>query len=250
MKKKSGVLKKLSIIFPTFNEEKNPFFWKSLELCCSLDSIEIWVCDGGSSDQTLKRLSPYCSQFSFLKVLLCKRKNRSQQLQMGFSHSTGKLILLHHPRSLLSLEGMRYLLDYGQNLTWGGFTHQFDDPHPLLKFTSWYSNQIRAQKKGIIYLDHCLYFRRNLVRQDHFFPHVEIFEDTLISLYLRKEIGKPQILPTLSLTSSVRFKKNGIFYQSLLNQILKLAFIFHFSDQTMNRIYEKGLNLNSRKKSH
>ncbi len=235
-------MKKISIVFPSFNEENNSFFWRGLKTCISNGNCEVILCDGGSTDQTLERASQYLS----LKIVKSKKSGRSQQLEEGFKQAEGDLVILHHPRSILELKAIQYLQDNAHRLSWGGFTHQFDNDHPILKFTSWYSNEIRSKRKGIVYLDHCLYFRRDLIKKDQVFPEVEIFEDTIISHNLKKQLGPPLILPFVSLTSSIRFQKNGILYQSLLNQILKLAFHLNLSHQTMSKIYEKGLELNHR----
>ena len=76
-------------------------------------------------------------------------------------------------------------------------------------------------------------------------PDVDIFEDTLLSQKLQA-FGDLQILPFNSMTSSIRFKKNGLLKQSLMNQWLKIAFMFNLSLENMNKIYEKGLALNSK----
>ncbi|MFH2204222.1 MAG: glycosyl transferase, family 2 [Elusimicrobiota bacterium] len=167
--------------------------------------------------------------------------SRAVKLQAGIEAASHSLILLHHPRSLIDATGLRWLSANAGDVSWGGFTHAFDSSHPLLRLTSWYSNRIRAQRRGIVYLDHCIFFRRELLVRP--IPPVEIFEDTELSMILR-ESGPPRILPFLSTTSSVRFRKNGIWRQSLMNQRLKLEYRMGRSDRAMNRRYERGLDLN------
>ena len=57
---------------------------------------------------------------------------------------------------------------------------------------------------------------------------------------------KAQLLPFISTTSAIRFTKNGLWTQALMNQILKLGFHIGVPHDTMNKIYERGLNLNSK----
>ena len=133
-------------------------------------------------------------------------------------------------------------------VTWGGLTHKFDVKHPLLKFTSWYSNMVRGRIREILYLDHCIFFKRSLLSEEAPVPEVDIFEDTLLSLKL-KRISHLEILPFISLTSSIRFTHRGIFFQAIVNQLMKVGYFLNFSDKWMNRLYEGSLRLNSRYKN-
>jgi hypothetical protein len=172
--------------------------------------------------------------------------SRAARLNIGFHRAKGEIILFHHPRSVVEHGGIRYLiersLDSNRPPSWGGFTHQFDYSHKLLKFTSWYSNQIRGAWRGILYLDHCIYFDSKLWTQD--LPDIDVFEDTVLSQRLRK-LCQPIILPFLSTTSAIRFETNGVWKQAIINQVLKIAFYLHIPHALMNRFYEKGLGLNS-----
>jgi len=188
------------------------------------------------------------SQMKNLEIICVDKKearSRAERLNVGFHRSQGEVILFHHPRSFVDPVGIQVLIvmshDTNRNVFWGGFTHQFDINHPLLNFTSWYSNNIRAAKRGIFYLDHCIFFDRRLWKKD--LPKVEIFEDSLLSYEFRK-ILKPMLLAHLSTTSSIRFQKNGVLKQALLNQALKVAFHLKVSHTLMNKLYERGLGLN------
>lgn len=180
-----------------------------------------------------------------VKAIECKTNSRSKKLNEGVKISNGELIILHHPRSILDKGAISLLLKSKDHLKWGGFTHKFDSNHWLLSFTSWYSNEVRAKLRGIIYLDHCIIVRRELYEFVGGIPEVDIFEDTLICEKLN-QICSPQIIPCYSITSSIRFQKNGIIKQALLNQILKIGYYFGVSDFIMNKVYEKELNLNSK----
>ncbi len=215
----------LSVVIPANDFETNSFLKKTLE-----------------SLQTFKDLEIVC-------VDLSEAKSRGERLNIGFHRTTGSVVLFHHPRSFVDPEGIQYLInlsnEHDRKKMWGGFTHTFDKAHALLRFTSWYSNEVRGKRKGVLYLDHCIYFDRELWLND--IPHVEIFEDTLLSYHLLKN-SKPVILPFTSQTSAVRFEKNGVWRQSLMNQVLKLGFFLKVPHQVMNRIYENGVGLNNSKK--
>ncbi len=209
----------LSVIIPTNNESDNSFFVRTLQSLSQFKEIEV-ICIDKSEALT-----------------------RAERLNIGFQRAQGSMILFHHPRSFLVPEGIQYLIENKNKKMWGGFTHKFDVSHPLLKFTSWYSNRVRGQRLGVVYLDHCIFFHRSLWLNP--LPAIEIFEDTVLSQNFNRQLPIV-LLPFVSETSAVRFAKNGLWKQSLMNQILKIGFHLGVSHDTMNRIYERGLNLNSK----
>ena len=212
----------LSVVIPANDVETNIFLSKTVQALQSMQNVEV-ICIGQN-----------------------EAHSRAERLNIGFRRASGKIILFNHPRSFVDPKGIEHLIEISLSSTetyiWGGFTHQFDKSHWLLKFTSWYSNKIRGRFSGVLYLDHCIFFHRDLWKKD--LPAVEIFEDTLLS-YQLLEHSHPKILPYISQTSAIRFSKNGVWRQSLMNQVLKIGFFLKVPHAIMNRIYEKGLGLNN-----
>ncbi len=211
----------LSVIIPTAYESETVLFQQAVDSLSKLKNVELICIDKSEA------------------------KTRAERLNLGFERAKGSMILFHHPRSFVDPKGIEYLVDHSDKVIWGAFTHQFDQRHFLLKFTSWYSNKIRGQGRSIFYLDHCIFFHRSLRKSP--LPPVEIFEDTVLSTQLRNQQA-PLLLPFKSTTSALRFTKNGIWRQAILNQIMKIGFYINASPQKMNKIYERGLNLNDPKK--
>ncbi|HMQ11059.1 MAG TPA: glycosyltransferase [Oligoflexia bacterium] len=233
-------MKKISLIFSCFNEEHNPFFIKALKLYSSNKNLELICIDGGSTDKTLSIIEQYPN----IIYASLANSSRAARLNLGLQYATGDIIILHHPRSILSLDAFKQLESLKSD-TWGGFTHCFDHSGLLYSFTSWYSNHIRLRYKQIVYLDHCIFLHKQFLTYQPLFEDVKIFEDTLLSNKL-KQYAKPILLPAISTTSSIRFKKNGLFKQALLNQIAKILFIVGIHPNSIDKLYEKNLSLNSR----
>lgn len=233
----------LSVVLPTFNESRCNCLDQIL---CNLEHLakdrdtEIIIVDGGSSDSTVDTIARH--QFT---PLIEPGSSRAARLNRGLEASTGDLVLLHHPRSIVQPDSLHKLeaLAASHKADWGSLSHQFDLDHPLLRFTSWYSNRIRGDLRGIFYLDHCLFLHRRLIDRGIRVPEVPIFEDTRLSRILRKR-ARPVRLPLTSTTSAIRFQRNGIYRQALLNQLVKVAHMLRVPTPTINRLYEKGLNLN------
>lgn len=237
---------RLSVVLPTYQEEKLGILPKLLESLNFIE-VELLVIDSGSIDSTVDIICSSDIYKNFKKnvsIIKTNLKKRGEKLKLGFQKSKGEIILFHHPRSILQKDGIIYLLQNENIPDWGGFTHKFDSEHFILKFTSFYSNFIRAQIKNIFYLDHCIFAKKEILKLIEI-PEVEIFEDTLLSQNL-KGISKSKLLPYYSTTSSIRFHKNGIYFQSVLNQLMKIGFYCKIPFPILNRLYEKSIELNSK----
>ncbi len=230
----------ISIVFSVFDELRQGLLKESLDKLSKLSDVEIIVVDGGSTDGTLDLLENYS-----IKLIRSMSTSRAERLNIGIAQASNDLIILHHPRSVIDTAGIEYLQNNYESITWGGFYHRFIEEHPLLRFTSWYSNEVRGKIRSIVYLDHCIFFKKSLLSHDPIVPEIFIFEDTALSEKLN-QLYPAQILPYVSRTSAIRFHKNGLFRQSILNLVMKGCYLLKVSDQSMNRVYEKGLGLNTR----
>lgn len=226
-------------IFSLYNEAGNPYLWQNLELLGHRGQ-QLVVVDGGSTDGTLARL-----KHQGIPALLLPNSTRGQRFDLGLGHTDARDVVFVHPRSLLTEAVVRRAEQLPATHLWGAFTHSFDAAHPLLRFTSWWSNHVRGDGRGIFYLDHVLWARRARLLELGGFPHAAIFEDTLLCQRLRAA-GRPLRLPETTVTSALRFQKNGVLRQALLNQIVKLKFYLSVDNANINASYERGLDLNGR----
>jgi hypothetical protein len=126
---------------------------------------------------------------------------------------------------------------------WGGFSHSFALDHWLLRFTSWYSDTVRVQQKGIMYLDHCIFARKQVLEAINYIPDLDIFEDTVLSEKLL-EFSKPILISEKIQTSARRFKERGIYRQAFLNQVLKTYYFLGIDSKYMNKLYEQKTKIN------
>ncbi|MFT6070144.1 MAG: glycosyltransferase involved in cell wall biosynthesis [Bacteriovoracaceae bacterium] len=231
----------LSIIIPVHNDLSTGFLEDQIKIFKTLHNTEIIFIDGGSTDGSIELIKE--SGFSHF---LLENSNRAERLNLGLKKSQSELILFHHPRSLIKKEGLDYLSRFVKE-DWGAFTHTFDNSSLLLKFTSWYSNEVRFKIRSIAYLDHCIFFKKKMSLKDPaLLPNIDIFEDTALSSNLNALSENKRLLPFVSTTSSIRFKRNGLWKQAFLNQVLKVCWYLRLSPDFMNKIYEKGLELNSK----
>lgn len=234
----------LSIIIPTLNESKTGYLKTILTAYKPLVDCEIICVDGGSYDNTLDVIND-----SQARLIQTSIQSRAGRLNIGIQNAKNDRVLLHHPRSVIDLTGIKVLMSDFKELSWGAFTHKFNVSHPVLKFTSWYSNHVRGDRRGVYYLDHCLFAQKHLLIEVGLLPEIDIFEDTELCLRLNKK-AKGIRLPFISETSAVRFQTSGIYSQAIKNQYLKWQYYFKRSDKGMNKMYEQGLELNTEYKEN
>lgn len=227
----------ISVILPIFNEQKSAYFKPILNQFKDDPFFDLIVIDGGSTDGTLEILDSYA-----LRTTILKDSSRATRINEGVRQAQHEIILLLHPRTLISDEGIGYLKNHAKKIEWAGFTHQFDHPHWFLRYISWYSNNVRLKKKKIVYLDHCVIFKKHCLKGQTL-PDIPIFEDTVLSNILNKHYT-PERLPFIAKTSAIRFLHRGIFRQFLLNQFIKCLHHRGYDHTKINWLYERKLNLN------
>jgi glycosyltransferase involved in cell wall biosynthesis len=241
---------RLSIILPCFNEIQHRYLDRILtnliaQLVPSSWEKEILAVVSASEDETALVLDEYAARSPEIQVVRSQAKNRAQRLNDGIAVSTGDIILLHHPATLLpehiAIQMIEQALASGRD--WGAFSHSFDFTHPLLHFTSWYSDNVRVKHKGIVYLDHCPFIKRQVLTKIGNVPDLDIFEDTVLSDRLC-QFSKPVLVQCKVITSARRFHQRGIYRHAMLNQLLKMCYHFNIDPRSLNRLYEQKASIN------
>jgi glycosyltransferase involved in cell wall biosynthesis len=228
----------ITVVVSVFNEKTNEYLQKILNQLKDDPFFEVICVDGGSTDGT----ADYIKRQG-LAVHVLTDSTRAARLNLGIKHATHSKILLYHPRSLISNDGIEFLKENVEKHSWAAFSHKFDHQHFFLKFISWYSNYIRVKKKAIVYLDHCIFVNKEYVDKKAM-PDIAVFEDTALSDIIRSAGCKPVLLPYDVTTSAIRFLERGIYKQYMLNQWIKLLYRLNCDDRKINRLYEQRLNLN------
>ncbi|MCY7334086.1 MAG: glycosyltransferase [Pseudanabaena sp. CAN_BIN31] len=237
---------RLSIILPCLNEIRHGYLENILTNLVAQDGeIEIITVVSVSDDGTDTVLEEYTKRYAQVQIVRSLAKNRAQRLNDGIAISTGDIILLHHPATLLPERIVLQLIEQtlASGSQWGAFRHSFDFTHWLLHFTSWYSDNVRVKQKSLVYLDHCPFIDRQLLAQIGNVPDLDIFEDTVLSDRLR-QFSKPLLANGQVITSARRFRQRGIYRHAILNQVLKICYHFNIDPRWLNLLYEQKASIN------
>lgn len=250
----------ISVVLPCLNEIRHGYLPSILDnLVLQPGEKQLIIVTSPSTDGTYGVITQHPAASDF-KLIETTATNRAQRLTIGIKASQGDIVLLHHPATLLppdALDQVRRVMGHGtmsygtvapdsmepDTATWGGFRHSFDLDHWLLQFTSWYSTTQRPRLSQILYLDHCIFARRDALMAIGGVPDMDIFEDTALSHAL-SQFGPPHLAEGTIVTSARRFKERGIYKHAALNQLLKVMYHLGLDPKKMNWLYEGTSQIN------
>ncbi len=206
----------ISIIIPTFNEEK-----QIPALCPLTEQVEeVILVDGGSSDHTVslaKKLGLRVEKSS---------PGRAVQLNHGARLAKEKLLLFLHADTRLPTNFHHLINEWStdtENPTLcGAFSLAIEGHSPLLYFISWSTN-IRSRLLQLPYGDQALFIRRKDFEDMGGFPDIPVMEDFVFIRNVRKK-GRIKILPECVTTSGRRWQRLGVFRTTLINQLIILGY--------------------------
>ena len=203
----------ISVIIPTFNEEKA----LPSTLCHLLEQpgdYEVIVVDGGSGDRTCA-----IAQAEPRVCLLTAPKGRASQMNAGAKGARGEWVLFLHADTRLPESALTRLnaMEPDPAIQAGGFLHRFSGGDWRLRLVSFLDN-FRCRRTRIIYGDQALFVRRKLFESLGGFPEQPILEDVAFCEKLVR-VASPVILDEPVLTDSRKFVTMGI-WQSLARVLL------------------------------
>ncbi|CUX31206.1 TIGR04283 family arsenosugar biosynthesis glycosyltransferase [Clostridium sp. C105KSO13] len=205
--------RKISIIIPTYNEEKTiTHIQKQLEPI--KDKCEIIFADGGSTDKTLEKIK---KEFKIIRT----KKGRGCQMNAGAKASHGDILFFLHCDSCLppnTLEQIRYVT---KKYRVGGFGVAFASPNFFMLTCRIISNY-RMKVRGIIFGDQGMFIERKLFLEMEMFPEIPLMEDYQFSLDLKKRREKIGMTTNRIYTSDRRYPKGTIPKLRLMGKMYSL----------------------------
>ncbi len=210
----------ISIVIPALNEAER--IGRLIDILRNLPDFgelvcEIIVVDGDSQDGTAEAAKA-------ADLVLISNRGRAIQQNMGAEQASGEILLFLHADCELTAET---LLDAKSQLVKPGviagcFSQQIDDASHRYRAMEW-GNRQRVGWFGWSYGDQGLYLRREIFNSLGGFPQEPFLEDLIFSKQLKK-LGRIAVSRRKIIVSPRRWKKQGLFRQTLRNwTIITLA---------------------------
>jgi rSAM/selenodomain-associated transferase 2 len=225
------LIARISIIIPVLNEVDN--IKKVLASTQPSQNVEVIVVDGGSVDGTLELV-----QSLDIKVLSAPT-GRACQMNAGARAATGEILLFLHADTILPpgfdtmIRAALQSPNQGSAKTTigGAFALQIDHPLKSLRLIEW-GVSWRARFLQLPYGDQAIFLKAETFHQIDGFPEFPIMEDFALVRRLRS-MGHIALIPIPVITSARRWLKKGVIQNTLINQIIILAYLLGVSPQRL-----------------
>ena len=236
----------LSIIIPTLNEEKNLSRLLS-SLPIQRENVEVFICDGGSTDATQEIAEQFSVQF------IKSPRGRGQQINAGIEHACGNLFWFLHADSVVNVEHVDAIFDCFQHhsdVLGGNFSILFDGNDEFSHWLNKFYKMIRA--RGIYYGDSGIFIRRAVLEMMGGMPERYLMEDyALVRLMQTFKHRKLANVPTINTfciespqiqTSSRRFVGRARWRIVLGWLVIHALYHLGVPDQLLASLYDSGRN--------
>jgi len=223
-------LLKVSIIVPTLNEAQG--LRDTLTQIQQLCPHELVVSDGGSDDNTLKIAK------KFTEHVVSGPAGRALQMNAGAQIATGDIFIFLHADSRIeraSYEKMLHSLKSSEKIG-GAFSLCIDSDKWSLRLITRLAN-LRSKFFGMAYGDQAFFVKNSTFQQMNGFAEFPICEDIDFFKRLRK-LGPVILLKEKSLTSPRRWMKEGIWFTTSRNILIKILFELGFSPRILTKWYQ------------
>jgi len=225
----------ISVIVPVFRETEtiNPFL-ETVQTVFPAPDHEIIVVDGSPERETLSAIQlPQVRKAG-------SGKGRANQMNRGAAMAKGAILLFLHadtrlPGNVADVITRTLLRD--PDLAGGAFSLGIDDDCLPLKIIEWSAN-LRSRLTRVPYGDQSLFFRKAYFDRVGGFREIPIMEDLELMTRIRKQGGRIHILKQKSMTSSRRWKKEGIVVCTLRNWLIRLLYHLGISADRLAQFYK------------
>lgn len=227
---------KISIIIPVRNESRElPAILKFL---CSVPGrehiAEIIISDGQSSDNTVDIARSYGAI-----VILNERPGRAIQMNTGIIRATGDVLYFLHADSKPPASFVQQILQkISAGYDAGCFRLKFDYNHWFLRANAWFT---RFNVNAIRFGDQSLFVKKNLFQAIGCFREDLIIMEDQEVIYRICEKGKFGVIGDYIVTSSRKYRANGVYRMQAIFFYIYFSYIFGQSQEKLAAKYKKHI---------
>jgi rSAM/selenodomain-associated transferase 2 len=219
----------VSIIIPVLNEAARVA--QAIGRAWAAGPLEVIVVDGGSRDATCEIAAQCRCQ------LLESTRGRGLQQNVGARRAAGAVLLFLHADTWLDPQAISQIHAALRDprVLVGCFRQRIEADGMLYRLLE-HGNAWRVRRRGMVYGDQGIFFRRSWFEEMDGFPEVPLMEDWLLMRRLRR-LSWPILLPGPVHVSPRRWQRNGIIRQTLRNWALVSAARLGVSTERLARFY-------------
>lgn len=218
---KAAVEMNISVIVPVFREAKTiKAFLEIVQTVFPAPGHEIIVVDGHPEGDTLAAVS-----LPRVKKIRSGR-GRARQMNRGAAIAKGEILLFLHADTFLpdaAPELIKNVLSRDKDLVGGAFSLGIDDDRLPLKIIEFFAN-LRSRITRAPYGDQSIFLKKDYFDRVNGFSEIPIMEDLELMTRIRKKGHRIHILKQKSVTSSRRWKKEGIAVCTLRNWLIRILY--------------------------
>lgn len=226
----------LSIIIPTYNEEKNiSRLLIHLNNSVKTKNFEIIVVDAGSIDNTLS-----LAKKIGVTTLVSPVKGRAGQMNYGVEHAKGDVFYFVHADSLPVTSFFADIENaIAENYNCGSFRFQFDSSKFLLKLNSFFTRFNYLFCRGG---DQTIFVTKDLWQKTGSFNESMLIMEDYDFLERIWKAGQFKLIPKATLVSSRKYDDNSWLKVQLANLKMVKMYRKGASQEDMITTYKKLLN--------
>jgi hypothetical protein len=233
---KNGGSHPIAVVIPSWQESGSRLaeivshLYESSSLTATLDepSVIIVQAEGGEDVNDDLSLATVQRNHPKLQIVSFPTPSRGGQQNFGAEKTTEPVLLFLHADTLLPAAWDSTIISALSNTkrpTVGAFTLALPEPLTLSLRIMLLGANIRAKYGGLPYGDQAYFITRSTFESVGGFPKVPIMEDVGLLKLIRAANGQVSVLPDRAITSPRRWIRNGVVYNTILNQFLVLAWM-------------------------
>lgn len=219
----------ITVIIPTLNE--GAFLAATMDTVLGYENVEVIVADGGSSDQTIEVARAY--NVTTIEVPSC----RAAQMNSGAQGAHGEILLFLHADTHLPKDWANHVRNEMRDpgTAGGAFLLKIDVQERWSRIIEWLAN-IRSRRLHMPYGDQAIFLRADLFREMCGFQELPIMEDFELMRRLHKR-GRIGIISEPVITSARRWKALGVWWTTVVNQLVILGYFLGVPPHFLARFY-------------
>lgn len=196
----------VSIIVPTYNEEKN-IDKMIYQLKMLKGSFEVIFVDGGSSDLTCEHISREIEDIKNFR-LIHSSKGRAVQMNTAAEVSRGEVLWFLHCDSEISPSSVVDILEAVKLSPVGCFSIYFRSKKYVMKICGFMS-RFRVSVRNIAFGDQGIFLKKDLFEDLGGYKEIPIMEDYQLSMDIKSRGIKINQIKTKIFTDDRRYAKGG-----------------------------------------